>query len=529
MSKIGRNDPCPCGSGRKYKKCCGLPKPVVNSEAKISPEALKLMKSRLDTQEKQRIQQQGKGKPIISAQMNGIRFVAVGNQLLYSRKWKTFHDFLFAYLGMTLGRKLGDAELRKPLPERHPIAEWYHHVCMYQQKIIKRRGEVTTAQATGTVSAYIELAYNLYLLAHNETVQKRLLKRLLNKDQFHGAYYETYVAAVLILAGCDLEFEDEADGSQSHCEFTATFRATGNSYSVEAKSRTPGKPAANIGRQLYNALSKEADWPRVVFIDVNVPDASSNFREKSKWMNEAMKTLRDMETDLQIDGKPAPPAYIFLSNHPYLYSAHSVDFGYAVIGEGFKIPDFKDDATFPSIRAVLHSKEAHADMFALLGAIRTHGSIPTTFDGEIPAFAFGTQTEPRLLIGQKYNLPGEDGQQVVGELIDATVSDSGIVHGIYRTEEKGNVLCTCPLTDEEFAAFKKYPDTFFGVERPHSKKIDDPVELFGWFYDCHKNSSKEILLTWLKNAPDYATLATLDQKELAMIYCERLVASIQRR
>ena len=21
--KIGRNDPCPCGSGQKYKKCCG--------------------------------------------------------------------------------------------------------------------------------------------------------------------------------------------------------------------------------------------------------------------------------------------------------------------------------------------------------------------------------------------------------------------------------------------------------------------------------------------------------------------------
>lgn len=23
-SKIGRNEPCPCGSGRKYKICCGL-------------------------------------------------------------------------------------------------------------------------------------------------------------------------------------------------------------------------------------------------------------------------------------------------------------------------------------------------------------------------------------------------------------------------------------------------------------------------------------------------------------------------
>ena len=22
-AKIGRNDPCPCGSGKKYKRCCG--------------------------------------------------------------------------------------------------------------------------------------------------------------------------------------------------------------------------------------------------------------------------------------------------------------------------------------------------------------------------------------------------------------------------------------------------------------------------------------------------------------------------
>ena len=24
--KVGRNDPCPCGSGKKYKKCCGIDK-----------------------------------------------------------------------------------------------------------------------------------------------------------------------------------------------------------------------------------------------------------------------------------------------------------------------------------------------------------------------------------------------------------------------------------------------------------------------------------------------------------------------
>jgi len=24
--KVGRNEPCPCGSGRKFKQCCGDPK-----------------------------------------------------------------------------------------------------------------------------------------------------------------------------------------------------------------------------------------------------------------------------------------------------------------------------------------------------------------------------------------------------------------------------------------------------------------------------------------------------------------------
>ncbi len=26
VAKIGRNEPCPCGSGRKAKRCCGVPR-----------------------------------------------------------------------------------------------------------------------------------------------------------------------------------------------------------------------------------------------------------------------------------------------------------------------------------------------------------------------------------------------------------------------------------------------------------------------------------------------------------------------
>jgi hypothetical protein len=28
--KVGRNDPCPCGSGKKYKKCCGFTRPAMS-------------------------------------------------------------------------------------------------------------------------------------------------------------------------------------------------------------------------------------------------------------------------------------------------------------------------------------------------------------------------------------------------------------------------------------------------------------------------------------------------------------------
>jgi preprotein translocase subunit SecA len=32
-AKVGRNDPCPCGSGKKYKKCHGMPgAPPLGSE-----------------------------------------------------------------------------------------------------------------------------------------------------------------------------------------------------------------------------------------------------------------------------------------------------------------------------------------------------------------------------------------------------------------------------------------------------------------------------------------------------------------
>jgi tetratricopeptide (TPR) repeat protein len=38
LDKVGRNDPCPCGSGRKYKKCCMLKDKALSSDADVEEE-----------------------------------------------------------------------------------------------------------------------------------------------------------------------------------------------------------------------------------------------------------------------------------------------------------------------------------------------------------------------------------------------------------------------------------------------------------------------------------------------------------
>ena len=40
MTKIKRNDPCPCGSGKKYKKCCLLQPSVGQSMSFMDDEGL---------------------------------------------------------------------------------------------------------------------------------------------------------------------------------------------------------------------------------------------------------------------------------------------------------------------------------------------------------------------------------------------------------------------------------------------------------------------------------------------------------
>jgi hypothetical protein len=78
------------------------------------------------------------------------------------------------------------------------------------------------------------------------------------------------------------------------------------------------------------------------------------------------------------------------------------------------------------------------------------------------------------------------------------------------------------LTEDELAAYRSHPDTFFGVHRPQGRKAETPLQFFDFLYETYQKSPKEKLLEFLKNHSDFQTLQHKSQEELAIIYCERM-------
>ena len=527
--KIGRNDPCTCGSGRKFKHCHGRPQyelPYLIAAAKLEKHVIAEAERQIERKKAevhQRQKQQGLGRPIISLEHKGYRFVAVGNRVLYG-KWKTFIDFLGDYMKMTIGQGWGNAEIAKPLAERHPILQWYDKIAHLQMEHQKTSGAIYSTPMTGAVSAYYRLAYNLYLLAHNGAdIQTRLLGRLKNKDNFQGAYYETQVAAWLIKAGFELEFEDEDDRQSKHCEFAATYPLTGEKCSVEAKSReieTDRAARPKVGRKLYEALQKAANHKRVIFIDLNKPLHTSDAADRA--IDRAERIVQQSEATIKINGEPAPPAYVCITNMNDQYALDTSALATMISFHGFKIGDFMG-VEFPSIRAAIRARERHWPMFQLFKSMEEHREIPRTFSGELPSEVFAENPLPRIRVGDFFAVPGPDGHEVNARIENAVVAGDK-AHCICHDPVTGKrFIVRFDLTPEELADYEKHPETFFGVHDTSSHHSKTPVDMFDFFFGVYKDTPKEKLLEFLAGSPDHAELVNLPQKDLAEILCERYV------
>ena len=512
MSKIGRNDPCSCGSGRKYKKCHGEISIIERHQQMFYQ-----LRAEHEAKEQQRQKQQGLGRPIISAEINSVRFVAIKNRLIHSAGWKTFHDFLFEYIKIAMGGNWGNSELRKSLEMRHPILVWYHHLCTLQQAVQESEAGVKTAQMTGAVAAYIQLAYDLYSMDHNADLQEKFINRLKNIENFYGARYELFVAASMIRAGFEIELEDEDDRSSTHCEFVATHKETQKKFSVEAKCSQSEK--GRIIRLLGGALKKAADFDRIIFIELNKPD-NLNSTDIPDFLQNALSSIRREERRVRA-AKVSPPAYVFVTNTPWDHHLDQNSFRCLVMADGFLIDDFKYDVVYPNLREAINSRAKHIEMHSLMRSMQTHANVPSTFDGEFPEFAFG-ESQPRLLIGQKYLVPDSDGFDRVATLTTATVSESEkLAFCGLSFDQGGSEICTWPLSDLEIAAWKSNPDTFFGRIVKVNPVIKDILGAYDFLYDSYKHTSKERLLELMANAQDISALASLSQDELASIYSER--------
>lgn len=522
--KLGRNDMCPCGSGRKLKKCHGMiPGRTVNIPISTTPNiSPKRIIDRHNAREIQRKKQQGLGKPIISTELQGHKFIAIGKEVFWSEKWKTFHDFLFDYLKICFEKDWWFAEIAKDPAQKHPIINWAELTGKQTAECVTSNKKINTAPMKGATEAYLGLSYHLYLIAHNVELQSSLIQRLKNRDQFLGAYYETFVAAAFIKAGFEITLEDESDSRRSHCEFTATFKETGKQFSVEAKARKGGDQSLKFSNQLYKALKKEADHRRIVFIELNCPE-SPKLESATQFIDRISTNLRKLENRLTIDGQPAPDAYTFFTNFPYHLNLEKTDINIFALSEGFKISDFKPNGTASSIREALKIREKHYEMYKLFASISKHTEIPSTFDGEIPDFVYGEQ-ETRLIIGQRYMVPDGQDRELPGELVDATVIDDTIV-GAYQLDNGKSVIASSTMTPNEMEAFKRHPDTFFGIHNTYERKADTALDLYDFFFDCYSKSSREDLLKFMGSHSDLEQLKSLEHKELVNTYCERCTYS----
>jgi hypothetical protein len=516
---ILRNSRCPCASGRRYKHCHG------------SFHNLELEQERKLASEAQRLKEQGLGRAIVSEVTGSERVITVGRERYAVRTEETFPGFLGEYIREALGRAWFLDQMTKCEAEMHAVALWRSRWEVHLAKNAKP-GETIFVSLPGAGRAYLDLAYNLYLLQHNVDLQARLIHRIKQADQFLGALTEIRVAAMFVRAGYSVAFEDEGDSTKSHCEYVVTHRDTNATFSVEVKAkhwqRYPISDSAGLRlvriatrRLLRDALAKHADHRRIVFIELSMPDSSHH--PKGWWIESAFEAIREEETIQNRKGELARAAYVVIGNHPDQHHLETADYRLCLVADGMGPISFRHELRSP-LRQALKVREEHADFYALWASIETHRDIPNTFDGNIPAFVSRDAEDRRLKIGNQYSLSRPEGERS-GVLIDGfVVSGEPTVHCFYKLDSGEIVLEKHAMTASEVDAYRRHPDTFFGVRKDLGVLTND-LEMFDWLFERFKNLPREEFLEKLKECPDFETLRNLSDKELVTEYCLRLSIS----
>lgn len=326
-AKIGRNDPCPCGSGKKFKRCC-LGKPASAQPTTplgvriVTPETLAVQRS---------------DRPIIQGLFKGMRARAIAGGVMMRPPSETFHEFLWNHLKFVLGKEWYLNEVAKAHADRHQIVRWFFDLHAWQKKTLVPENAAGTgwgAVPSGSAQALTTLAYDVYTLKHAMALPERLLQRLRDRNEFQGARYELAVAAIFSRGSFSLDFLTGAEAP--HGEFSARQKSGEARLVVEAKSRRRsgvlherGTVDANavIRGDVYNLFAEAKaqhpeDLPFLIFIDLNCPPATTGSAFDAAWFGD-LKSALDTH-DAVSAGQPDVFNALFVTNFATHYLGDSL-------------------------------------------------------------------------------------------------------------------------------------------------------------------------------------------------------------
>lgn len=273
--------------------------------------------------------------------------------------------------------------MQKPRGTRHPVFEARYKAMTYMNSLPRDAQGVYKAEMTGPMMGYFTFAYDLFTVQDKGRFDARLIERLKNCDQFQAARHERFAEATRLRAGFSIEHENETDRSTRHAELTATHKTTGQTVSVEAKSKhrsgilglpgirqAKGEHKPNEGRFLNDAIQKNNPHPLVVFFDLNLPClTSSRLLERIPPHPVIQGTLDKMRRSHS--GRD-PINLLVVTNHPEHYSADE---------EAARSPQILNIQTQLPVKP-----DARPDaLMAIRQAANVYGRIPQFFDGRPPA------------------------------------------------------------------------------------------------------------------------------------------------
>lgn len=333
-NEIGRNDPCYCGSGKKYKKCC------ITKESEVLKMAQAVLIKKAEQQKK--LQDLG----IFINFVNPVTYKhpatgkqhkvwGVGNKLYHTRRAEeTFHEFIIDILRETLGKEWWEKEIATN--DRHFIGKCFLAFQVWRQhnatNPASRVDENTFyGMPDGWSKSLLSLAFDVISLQHTQQLPESLLKMLRNKNEYQGARYEIAIAAIFARLDCKITFLNDQEKSKKHCEFIAKDVVTGSEIAVEAKSRHRAGVLHTLGvfdeakaiRGDVNRFLKEAleqnpgDKPFMIFIDLNCLPTPKTELQQKQWF----KDIKNMFGKYGISTPENPDQFnaIFFTNYSYHY------------------------------------------------------------------------------------------------------------------------------------------------------------------------------------------------------------------